>query len=389
MKINKLILFILFVIVCLNSSYASDKDMLPPGVVIHNSPAIDHKYVGSPSIVIMPDGTYIASHDYFGKQISDTFIYMSQDKGNTWTLISTIQSLNWATLFNIENELYLIGIRPAGTMGYGDFVVHKSLDQGFTWTIPIDSTTGLIKRGFYHCAPVPVVCHNNRYWRALENMGQKWGWGPFSALMTSIPCGLDLLDSSNWTFSNELKYDSSWKSNSTAWLEGNAILSPNGEIKDVLRVAYIPDDVAAVVSVSSDGKKLSFNPEVDYVHFPGGGKKFTIRYDEKSHKYLSITNYVLSKDRSKTNNGAIRNTLVLISSDNLIDWSINDTILTCENPSLFGFQYVDWVFDNEDIVFVSRTAWRDSTGLPPRQHDANYLTFHRMVDFRKNLNQKQ
>ena len=53
-----------------------------------------------------------------------------------------------------------------------------------------------------------------------------------------------------------------------------------------------------------------------------------------------------------------------------------------DQPELYGFQYVDWQFDGKDIVFVSRTAWRDKTGNPPRQHDANYMTFHRIRNFR-------
>ena len=68
-------------------------------------------------------------------------------------------------------------------MGYGDFVVRRSLDFGRSWTEPKDEKSGLIRCGFYHCAPVPVVRHKGKYWRAMENMGQEWGWGPFSALM--------------------------------------------------------------------------------------------------------------------------------------------------------------------------------------------------------------
>lgn len=62
----------------------------------------------------------------------------------------------------------------------------------------------------------------------MENMGQEWGWGPFSALMTSISCEADLLDAGQWNFSNEIRYDSSWKEGATAWLEGNAVVTPRG-----------------------------------------------------------------------------------------------------------------------------------------------------------------
>ena len=112
------------------------------------------------------------------------------------------------------------------------------------------------------------------------------------------------------------------------------------------------------------------------------GKKFTIRYDKKSKKYWTLSNFILEKDRHNIDGGAIRNTQVLMCSDNLTEWCIKDTVLTCDQPELYGFQYVDWQFDGKDIVFVSRTAWRDKTGNPPRQHDANYMTFHRIRNFR-------
>ena len=55
-----LILFLLFVsTVC----YAQET---PPGVIISHLPASGGKYVGSPSICILPDGGYVASHDEFG-----------------------------------------------------------------------------------------------------------------------------------------------------------------------------------------------------------------------------------------------------------------------------------------------------------------------------------
>ena len=385
MRMKRFAEFILVSLLLIGGCYTNmvqGDNMNPPGVVIHNIPTASHEYVGSPSIVIMPNGTYVASHDCFGNRLSDTYVYTSKDCGKTWEQVAELKLLTWATLFNRGEELYLIGVKPKETIGYGDFVVRKSLDYGCTWTEPKDEKSGLIRRGFYHCAPVPIVCHKGKYWRALENMGQAWGWGPFSALMTSIPCEADLLDAEQWIFSNEIKYNSTWKKGTTAWLEGNAVVNPQGDIKNILRVASSQEDVAAMVSVSADGETITFDPQTDFIKLPGAAKKFTIRYDEKSGRYWTLSNFVLQKDRSKTDNGGIRNTQVLMYSNDLKEWNIKDTVLTCENAELYGFQYVDWQFDGDDIVFVSRTAWRDKTGNPPRQHDANYLTFHRIHDFR-------
>ena len=75
MKVKRTLKMIVGCLLITNLCWAGitqEGDTLPPGVVIHNAPAISHEYIGSPSIVIMPDGTYIASHDYFGKKLSDS-----------------------------------------------------------------------------------------------------------------------------------------------------------------------------------------------------------------------------------------------------------------------------------------------------------------------------
>jgi hypothetical protein len=48
-----------------------------------------------------------------------------------------------------------------------------------------------------------------------------------------------------------------------------------------------------------------------------------------------------------------------------------------------GFQYVDWLFEGKNIVFLSRTAYDDGMGGAHNNHDANFLTFHRIKKFRK------
>ncbi len=53
------------------------------------------------------------------------------------------------------------------------------------------------------------------------------------------------------------------------------------------------------------------------------------------------------------------------------------------DPDKHAFQYVDWHFDDDDLIAVSRTAYDDGLGGAHNQHDANFLTFHRFHDFRK------
>ena len=63
-----------------------------PGVVIDYSPAETEKYIGSPSIAVLPNGYYIASHDFFGpgSKNNRTVVFRSKDSGKTWQHLTDI-----------------------------------------------------------------------------------------------------------------------------------------------------------------------------------------------------------------------------------------------------------------------------------------------------------
>lgn len=235
----------------------------------------------------------------------------------------------------------------------------------------------------YHCAPVPVVFHKGRIWRAFEYTADK-GWGHFDALMLSIDVHDDLLDASKWTASNRLPFNAGQHPDYTSWLEGNAVVSPDGGMIDMLRVHHKGDDIAAMVRVSEDGKELSFDPATGFVNMPGACKKFTIHFDRKSKRYWSLTNYVPSAEKEKASRlrhplERARNSLVLISSQDLISWDKHHRIIYSPEILKHGFQYADWKIDGKDIVAVVRTSFGQNTN----PHDANHITFHRVKDFRK------
>jgi hypothetical protein len=79
----------------------------------------------------------------------------------------------------------------------------------------------------------------------------------------------------------------------------------------------------------------------------------------------------------------VRNALALMCSPDLRAWTMRCVVLYHPDPAKHGFQYVDWLFEDEDMIVVSRTAFVTGPDEPPRQHDANYLTFHRLEDFRQ------
>src|SRR5262249_45281624 len=154
---------------------------------------------------------------------------------------------------------------------------------------PTDVKHGLLRgTGECHCAPMPILEHNGRLWRAFEWRDPPVAWGiNYRSGMLSIPVDADLLDAANWTFSNFLPSDRTWNNNDMgAWLEGNAVAAPDGSVVNVLRVqTKSPQEKAAIVRISADGKQASFDPKADFIDFPGGAKKFGIRHDPRTKQY--------------------------------------------------------------------------------------------------------
>lgn len=355
-----------------------------PGTVIDYSPASSRAYIGSPSIAVLSNGDYVASHDFFGPGSSNnrSVVFRSADRGATWANIATLDGQWWSTLFLHRGALYIFGT----TKEYGNIVIRRSTDGGATWSEPV-----LIRDdGQYHCAPMPVVVHGGRIWRAFERRDPPKGWGTtFRAGMLSAPADADLLAPANWTASNFVASDTNWIGRTFGgWLEGNAVVTRESNLVDILRVDTAGNpECAALVGISPDGRTASFDPQSGFINFPGGAKKFTIRFDPQSDRYWTLAS-IVPEEFQHGKPGGIRNTLVLCSSRDLHHWAIHRTILQHPDTKTHGFQYVDWLFDGDDLIAVCRTAFDDDQGGAHNFHDANFLTFHRISDFRSTLSGK-
>ena len=109
---------------------------------------------------------------------------------------------------------------------------------------------------------------------------------------------------------------------------------------------------------------------------PGGGKKFTIRYDAESDRYWALVTPAEPGSLGLTHGGIYangihagltRNTLTLISSKDLREWREERVVLSSDNPFFDGFQYVDWQFDGDDIVAVIRMAIEECPAYTPEK----------------------
>ena len=62
-------------------------------------------YLGSPTLVRLPDGALLATHDYFGPGSPHnhegeehlTSVYRSDDEGSTWRSLAHIANAYWST----------------------------------------------------------------------------------------------------------------------------------------------------------------------------------------------------------------------------------------------------------------------------------------------------
>ena len=122
---------------------------------------------------------------------------------------------------------------------------------------------------------------------------------------------------------------------------------------------------------------------MDFFYHPDFGVKectqvlgFTLRC-EVSGYYVSLVSYLCESHKTG------RNWLALIASRDLEHWVHVKDIFDCRDlpEKDVGFQYIAYLIEGDDILFLSRTAFNHAANF----HDANYSVFSRIRDFRKML----
>lgn len=360
-----------------------------PGIVVNYIHPEDYTYgfsgrsPASPSIVRLEDGVLLASHDiYWGNEGQNTsVICRSEDDGATWAFVNFLYPCFWGKLFLHRSRLYML----ATSTEYGALLIGRSDDGGATWSEPtVIIPAGSREAGGPHKAPMPVIEYKGRLWTAIDY--GSWTTGSHASGLISAPADADLLDPASWTTMPFLKYDVNWPGsvgggNLAGLLEGNAVVKPDGTLVNLLRYQTnggTPNYGRAIMLYADTDhpeRSLTFGKVID---FHGNLSKFTVYWDAQSSKYWSLVNRVTNPSISQ------RNILTLVHSEDLEHWHITADILDYEHNGWpedckkVGFQYVDWLFNGDDILVASRTAINGAHNF----HNANYITFHRIENFR-------
>lgn len=114
------------------------------------------------------------------------------------------------------------------------------------------------------------------------------------------------------------------------------------------------------------------------VNFPANHSKFEIKFDEISQMYYSVATRITCPEDSMK-----RTLLSLMISEDMLNWTVATDIFderkSDPEGKFIGFQYVDFLFDGDDIIFLCRTAMNHAASF----HDNNCITFHRIKNFRR------
>lgn len=310
-----------------------------------------------------------------------TLIFRSDDEGKSWHYVSELMPCFWGKLFIHKGELYML----ACSTEYGDLLIGKSTDGGKTFTAPVAllrGSNGKNDNEGVHKNPQNLLIYDGRIYETLE--WGSWGNGEYyhAAMIMSCDINDDLLIPQNWTFSEPLKYDPTWPGTvdgeARGTIEGTLCVSPNGKLYNIMRYNIMKANPPYGLVLAYEVNTRSPEAPLQYSHaikMPCNNSKFMIKYDAESQKYYTICTRIDCEARIHR-----RNLLSFMCSSDMDHWELICDLLDGRDMDIekVGFQYVDFEFDGDDIIFLCRTALHNSHNF----HDANYSTFHRIPNFR-------
>ncbi len=333
----------------------------------------------SPGIAMVKDGDktiLYASYEIsevcniMDERSTTTIIKKSTDYGKTWEKVGEVKGVRWASIFNRGKEIYIIG----NSLANGTAVIAKLEEGKESKFVEIASGTG-------GTAPTAVLEHGGRIYKAYSNN------------ILSAPADANLLDPTVWRKSQDVRevLTPEWFKQATGRtvdavgvIEPNVVAGKDGKLYVFYRID-VATKMQIVLELSADGTTVSLVESINSIidDFPTSKSKITIRYDESTGKYFTISSLYMG---GRMQNQRI--VLCLAVSDDLFNWEVVDYLLVSRemaNPVLemyaHGFQYADFVIDGDNILMVVREA----VGYTNCYHDGNYTAFYVIENYKDML----
>lgn len=408
-------------------------------VVIDRSPDAKKIFLGTPGIVVGPDGCLLATVDLFGPGVDQVpwpkgilpgsggavvgKIFLSQDDGKTWTLTATYPFFH-ARPFVAGGRIYVLG-------QCGDLMIIASGDGGKTWTTPAKLTQGQT----WHASSNNVWYSRGNVYLVMErheerNLQRCWRIADVAPVLMRAGETSDLTRPESWTFASSLVFEdvvtpdqleyfgvpfypcaadtAVWLTpdrpmNPIGWLEANVVqftdpthlwTDPSGHTFHLfLRSHTGRTGYAAMAKVveNSDGSMTTLletapsGKKILYTPLPGGQMKFYVLWDEPTRLFWLVGTQAtdsmtrpecLPPDRYNLPDNE-RRRLVLHFSKNMIDWCFAGLVAIGENERA-SRHYGSMTVAGDDLLIVSRSGDEQAQS----SHNGNLFTFHRVKHFR-------
>ena len=341
--------------------------------------AFSGRYLCSPSLLALPDGRLLASMDVYaaGQAQNLSILFESLDGGESWHYKTELYPCFWGKLFFHQGRVHMLAM----ACEYGDLLLGRSEDGGAVWTPPVRLFNGSnARQAGPHKAPMPVLQAHGRLYTAIDY--GSWLLGGHASAILSIDEKADPMRPENWRLTTPLPFDGAWPGlplgQLSGCLEGNALLAPDGGIVSLLRLEQKKADPACgqavLLRMRGMDAPLAFQ---QVINFPlGANSKFVVL--QEGGWYIAVGNEAWNSETPRA-----RNVLSAALSRDLVHWRVVWRIVDASSadPALNAFQYPDAQIVGDDLLVLSRTAWNGSHSF----HDSNFITFHRVPNFRRFL----
>ncbi len=318
-------------------------------------------------------------------------IFLSDDHGGSWRESRTRLPMWHGIFFKAGKYLYVLGQS-------GRLLISRSSDNGESWSSP-----AVLEQEFkWHQSAGRVDCRHAKVYAVYEKRIPGAPWPGVAPVLMSADEEADLCDPVSWTFSEAfdprpLFPDGNYEGGEFGVLESSLIrlydpehrlYDPEdrtlyllmraqtgiGNLAGLLKGVERKDGSLAIEPVILPGGKIP----LFLIPFPGGQMKFHADYDPVSKLYWMVGTHAIDSYALHPVHCGERKRLELFYSRNGFEYrSAGLAAVATEGPTA-SRHYASLLFDGDDLLILSRSGDDRS----PNAHDGNWLTLHRVKNFR-------